>query len=395
MKKSGYSFAIEKTNPLNSTDATTIVSSGSMDSPETSSFIYGSCFWKISIEPENGWTAGDTFFRLAVAGGIIVVLIAVLFYLLLYNKDRQNYLNHIASIDYLTGLSSRQALETSFQKYYEEHPEEPYVGIMIDIDNFKQVNDLYGHEAGDHALQALADHISTAFSGDNIRGRFGGDEFFVILKNTTLEHAEETVRTFTEKKISYYTKEGKKTFTISAGYAAYPEQTDDHNQVINLADDALYAGKIDGKHTCMAYRPGMHSSLSRRELGMNMKDLTSCIPIPFIICESGGGFTILASDLEMVRYLGYQDDADMMNWLGNSIQPLLRKEDLELLTSHRFHNGDRISVTMKSGSVRQPQLYCRPYRHEVFGNILILFFIDQDFQKKREEESRSASEKGV
>ena len=104
----------------------------------------------------------------------------------------------------------------------DKNPKAHFVAALLDIDDFKFINDIYGHAYGDKALKSLANSMKTFFPSDALLGRNGGDEFCILLQNYTCEDAKELLQQFTglPKAFSYKGKE--QSFNISLGYAEYP-----------------------------------------------------------------------------------------------------------------------------------------------------------------------------
>ena len=122
---------------------------------------------------------------------------------------------------------------------------------MIDIDHFKIINDTFGHAAGDEVIRKLGNIIRDNFRKTDIIGRLGGDEFAVFLKGASIEEAkksaEKLLKTVEETEIIY--EEEKINITISIGAATTSDTTDnDIENVLKLADDALYKAKAKGRN---------------------------------------------------------------------------------------------------------------------------------------------------
>ena len=124
--------------------------------------------WK--SPPAWGWP-------LAIAlsvGLILVFLLTFLTHALLHLQDRRRYLRQLADTDALTGLNNRQGFDTAVDAYLDKVSKIGAVGVMIDIDDFKRINDLYSHDTGDEALRNLANDLREAFPAPAIVGRNGG-----------------------------------------------------------------------------------------------------------------------------------------------------------------------------------------------------------------------------
>jgi len=129
--------------------------------------------------------------------------------------------------------------------------------IMIDIDNFKQFNDNYGHQIGDLVLKELARSVYISIRSSDIPARYGGDEFIIILPRTNKELAIKLARRlmelFNNIDIKIPDTEKKIKVTLSMGIASFPEDTTDMNELMKFADIALYKAKNSGKNRIVAY----------------------------------------------------------------------------------------------------------------------------------------------
>ena len=125
----------------------------------------------------------------------------------------------------------------------------PLSVLMIDIDDFKKVNDTYGHTVGDKVLKTIAQILKTKLRATDVVGRYGGEEFLVVLPETDLQAAltvAEKLRTEVAKKTFKYKDQVFKV-TISLG-AAQLKEGETIEELINRADQALYTSKRSGKN---------------------------------------------------------------------------------------------------------------------------------------------------
>ena len=121
---------------------------------------------------------------------------------------------------------------------------------MIDIDNFKRINDTYGHDDGDKAIVGLSEILRTSTQQQDLVARFGGEEFCVALLAQNDEVAFEVMERIRKKveEFSFPAHNGEKiSFTVSIGLCRY-EEGEDINEVINQADMNLYEAKNSGKN---------------------------------------------------------------------------------------------------------------------------------------------------
>ena len=154
-----------------------------------------------------------------------------------------------AQTDELTGLMNRRAFFERAQVLYAQcrHNQQPLCALMMDMDHFKQINDTYGHQAGDQVLRQIGGVISASFRQADVYGRLGGEEFAVLLPNTSLE----TARAIAEqliKAISGLAAEPVKGLSASLGVASTHDHDQDLHGLMNMADKALYRAKAQGRN---------------------------------------------------------------------------------------------------------------------------------------------------
>lgn len=166
-----------------------------------------------------------------------------------------------ATLDALTGFYNRRQLEERIKQEVSSAKRQKgsLCAIMIDIDFFKSVNDKYGHAAGDLVLKTISKSIKTQLRDYDIAGRYGGEEFLILLPDTKIEEAqmvaERLRKTAEEKKIDISKIVPEKEYinvTISLGVSQY--QNGEYEKVfIRNADKALYEAKESGRNRVMAY----------------------------------------------------------------------------------------------------------------------------------------------
>jgi diguanylate cyclase (GGDEF)-like protein len=155
--------------------------------------------------------------------------------------------------DPLTDLFNRRYMEESLQREIRRAARKtiPLVVLMVDVDHFKQFNDSFGHEAGDQLLIELAAVFRNNLRAEDIACRFGGEEFTLILTETTLaigiDRAEKLRQKVTEQQIDYRGQRLPQV-TISIGVSCYPENGDSVESLLRSADLALYRAKRDGRN---------------------------------------------------------------------------------------------------------------------------------------------------
>lgn len=165
-------------------------------------------------------------------------------------------LEHLSYFDTLTGIPNRRYFEKFIDAEWKRaiRNERPISLIFLDIDNFKKVNDKYGHQTGDRCLKKTAKAISQSLRrpGDFL-ARYGGEEFVVVLSDTEIEGTKEVAERIkvkvAEVEIVMKNTDTKVAVTISAGVStAVPERNSSYQTLINRADEALYKAKKGGKN---------------------------------------------------------------------------------------------------------------------------------------------------
>jgi len=159
---------------------------------------------------------------------------------------------NLAITDPLTGLYNRRGLFELGRIEFARTRRfgRPFASMMLDIDRFKRVNDMYGHPIGDQVLQALAKHCQSSVREIDLIGRYGGEEFIFLLPETNLEVTKEIAerlrRTIANMLIP--TDKGELSVTASLGVAMYDENTLDLDTMIARADQAMYVAKHKGRN---------------------------------------------------------------------------------------------------------------------------------------------------
>ena len=161
------------------------------------------------------------------------------------------------SHDYLTGLSNRKEFENHLQQEFSkaERRGRPLSLLFLDLDDFKRINDTFGHQAGDLVLKRVSSIFETLKRVEDTATRYGGEEFAIILPDTDKYQAmilAERIRTQVEKaRISF--AENEIQITISAGIATYPQDAVGKTALVISADHALYSAKRNGKNLVFLY----------------------------------------------------------------------------------------------------------------------------------------------
>ncbi|MCL2253207.1 MAG: sensor domain-containing diguanylate cyclase [Lachnospiraceae bacterium] len=197
-----------------------------------------------------------TLFQLAaVISGFIIVIIVANMLAKLRNTANTKELMEKADTDLLTGLFNKVATERRVMEYFATHPNEQAIMYVLDIDNFKKINDTMGHAFGDEVLRSLGSQITPIFRASDIIGRIGGDELIILLKNiysdeNLIRESTKVARFFHDFKAGEYVKYSA---TASIGAAIFPRDGKDFESMYKAADQALYMAKKRGKNQLAFY----------------------------------------------------------------------------------------------------------------------------------------------
>jgi diguanylate cyclase (GGDEF)-like protein len=202
----------------------------------------------------------DTYTYIFIAFGFfsISILLCIGFYftrrLIRQVAKARQQIETMAITDELTGIFNRRHLLVRFNQEFEraQRLKKDLGCLMIDIDHFKDINDSYGHLVGDRILKETACLIMSSIRTYDITGRYGGEEFLVVLPDTNVEHAlnlaERIRRTIAE---TLHTRAGitiKDPVTVSIGMASASAEDSSANDLLLRADNSLYKAKGEGRN---------------------------------------------------------------------------------------------------------------------------------------------------
>ncbi|WP_429419094.1 sensor domain-containing diguanylate cyclase [Pseudomonas plecoglossicida] len=185
----------------------------------------------------RGWYAEAGAIREALLKGVQLL------------HKEMGHLNQVALSDPLTGLANRRAMDAALADF--EQSERPYAALALDIDHFKRVNDVHGHDAGDRALQQIAQLIQSASRTIDLACRAGGEEFVLLLPDTDLDVATQVAERI-RLSIANTPVEGVGALTISIGVACKDAETFTSADILKRADERLYVAKQTGRNRVVA-----------------------------------------------------------------------------------------------------------------------------------------------
>ena len=171
-------------------------------------------------------------------------------------------LKELAELDKLTKLLNKTSIESKIKKYLKESVNGKLCAfIIIDLDNFKSINDYLGHMMGDMAIKDAAKKLSLVFSEKDYIGRFGGDEFCVLMRFSEYFTKDSVIKVLKEKGESlcniiqedYFNEDSTVSVSASIGMSIYPYDGLSYEDLFNCADSALYDVKKSGKNSFKIY----------------------------------------------------------------------------------------------------------------------------------------------
>ena len=381
----GYEYRLTKTEtPWSDTYKIVYQSDGQMTQPVSYDFTIGKENWTFEVTPESGWRNNTLIITVSTIFTAITLLLSGLTRVWLVSKENKNKFQILARTDSLTGIYNRYGFDQSAEKMMDKNPKAHFVAALLDIDDFKFINDIYGHAYGDKALKSLADSMKTFFPSDALLGRNGGDEFCILLQNHTCEDAKELLQQFTRLPKTFSYKGKEQPFNISLGYAEYPTFADSRSQLMRCADAALYAIKLHGKNGCMAYREGLQSGI-RKQLGFAFKDVSEHLPGAFIIYRADkDDDELFYANHEFLHMTGYKDMDELFRLTNKRFRSLIREDEQKQIESSIWEQIDsgnendyiHFHLRKADGSYLSVLDHGRIVESQQYGRVFYVLFMD-------------------
>lgn len=352
--------------------------------PVTYNLTVGKEKWKLEIMPRAGWSNSTTLYLIFFGGLSLVLLLTGLTIVLFLLDERRVELKELVHKDGLTKLYNRYGFDEMAEKMISKNPKEHCVAVLLDVDDFKLINDMYGHAYGDKALISLSENMQKFFPSSALLGRNGGDEFCILLPNCTMEEVKESLIEFTKTPKTFSYKGQTYSFCISLGYAEYPNNAIERSQLMRCADTALYEVKLHGKNGCKAYQEGFQSGV-RKQLGFVLNDISENLPGAFIIYRADKeDDEIFYANKEFLDMAGYENLDAFFNGTKKSFRNLIREDQQKAVETsiwNQIESGsknDYIHYQLR----RQDGTYIpvldqgRIVESERFGRVFYVLFMD-------------------
>lgn len=381
----GYEYRLSKTDaPWSDTYKVVYQSDDQLTHTVSYDFTIGEENWKLEVAPESGWR---NLRLLVIVGGMftaVVLLFSGLTRVWLVSKENKNKFQILAHTDSLTDIYNRYGFDELAERMITKNPKTHFVAALLDIDDFKFINDIYGHVYGDRALKSLTDSMKAFFPKNTLLGRNGGDEFCILLPDHTYKEAGELLLQFTKLPKTFSCKGKEYPFFISLGYAEYPTFASSRSQLMRCADAALYEIKLHGKNGCMAYREGLRSGV-RKQLGFAFKDISEHLPGAFIIYRADkDDDELLYANHEFLQMTGYKNIDELFSLTRKSFHNLIREDEQQQIETSIWkqidagNNNDYIHFHLRKadGTYLSVLDHGRIVDSQQYGRVFYVLFMD-------------------
>jgi diguanylate cyclase (GGDEF)-like protein len=212
-------------------------------------FLNGRRVRRETLENGDKITVGETILRFDLLDEI--------------DREYQRQIHRLISHDDLTGLLSSRSFFSELRREAGRATAEnrPFCVLMMDGDNFKRVNDTFGHLTGSKTIEEIGFSIMTNLRSGDAAARFGGDEFAAFLLDAELpqaivaaERIRESIEAYDFSVLSQNKSKSSHHITVSIGIASFPADSSDPIELVEMADSALYRAKREGRNRVSAYR---------------------------------------------------------------------------------------------------------------------------------------------
>ena len=262
---------------------------------------------------------------------LLIILLTTGSFITRFNKilmEKNRELKEEAHRDSLTRIFNRGGLIYSLDRLIDDETTAGFTGVFMDLDEFKLINDVYGHNTGDAALRHMAASLKEFFPDNSIIGRTGGDEFCVIIKDEDPEKCGKMIQDFASITKSFESEGRTIIYKVSAGYADYPSQAGNREELMIMMDNALYASKTQGKNCAMHYKPEMEN-IKREQLGFSVKNMTSGMPGAFLVYSANESERILFANDHLVSLYECDSYDEFLQLTKSSFKYMIHPDDRE------------------------------------------------------------------
>lgn len=354
----------------------------------SASLLLGGDRWTLTMRPYRGWFNRQTIFFATLCG-----VMGTLFISFVWQKNRT--LKAIGGTDSLTKVYNRKGGDEAVSRYLKEHSEGQAMVMALDIDNFKLINDVYGHGAGDEALKTLTVDMRRIFGRETIITRNGGDEFILFHPFKNREDIEKKMIHFTERPHIIHVDGRDVPFHSSMGCAEYPLQGREYGKLCVRADFALYAVKLNGKAGWRRFDDRVGENKHRTQFGFNLSEVAGSMPGGMLVCKATEDQEILFANRAMIDLLECDSFEDFMHYTGGTFFSVLYPGEEEMLKKEFHRQLDEkdnqnhtdfltFRIVTKKGRVVTVEDMGRKKDNPFYGELYYIFMYDKAEREKRQ-----------
>lgn len=315
LKSAGYSYELEKqVSPLN-TSYKQVMRKGGLHEPITYSFTTAdNSKWLLKLAPAKGWRYNKWNWLM---GYIVIIDFAIAGLMLWVISGR--ILEREDTLDPLTQAYNRQGFDWKLASQGEKET----TVIMLDIDDFKSINDVFGHQTGDAVLVQLTKNLQKYFGPKAIIGRNGGDEFVVALPGRMSDNRP-AIKGLSVLKQEAASNGEAIPFSVSIGYSEFPRARP--RKALKFADAALYEVKIAGKNNFASYKSSLTEKKHHNQLGLGLRALAAGDPTPLLVMQMDTKEAIYVNK-SLLELFGCELSSEFYDYYGQSLLNLISPGD--------------------------------------------------------------------
>lgn len=340
--------------------------------------------WSIVLRPQGSNVNWQLLFFATLAGLSLTTLISFLLQKNGVLKKANGALKLSGGRDPLTGVFNRKGGDGAVAEYMKAHAGKKAMVIALDIDNFKLVNDVYGHSVGDEALKTMVKDMEETFGEESIITRNGGDEFILFHPYEDFSLVTKAMDDFTRNPHTFKAGDREVKFYASLGCAAYPEQGDSYGSLCIRADYALYGAKLNGKAGWRQFDNTISVTDKRSQFGFNLTDVADHLPGGVLVLRATEKEEILFANKVMVDLLECDDYEDFMKYTGGNILSVIYPGDAESMKKE-FHrqleekdNAEHIDflsfrMITKKGNIIEVDDSARKFSNPFYGELYYVY----------------------
>lgn len=337
--------------------------------------------WTMYLRPEGPWVNPWIIILTTWAGILTALALAVL-------ARRNARLRRLGTTDALTGVYNRNGGDWAVKRYLESHEDHPALVMAVDIDNFKIINDVYGHEAGDRALCQFTKDMKKIFGRHTFITRNGGDEFIIFYGDSLTGEAARAIDRFTGEPHEITYKGKKIQFYSSLGFARYPNQDRDYRNLCIKADYALYGAKLNGKARWKEFDPELTPEDTRTQLGFNLTDIGNEMPGAMAVYRAEDKHILYASS-PLVELMECENLDDFTKYTAMALDRIFpdsmkRKAEEEIgrqmkdPANRRRRYFIETEILTKKGNRRPVEIRGHLNRNTNYGDVFYVFLYEKE-----------------